>query len=302
MNVSRRGYLSKEKTQSSNPPSMNRSLTLSITNKRKISSSSYITTSLLPFLPPFPLLPHQRLHDRVREDALAWPLDPPDIRREHGSDLGLPHGPPRHQLPRHVADARLADAAHLAAAVTVHAVGRDAALDGVAAAARAAGPLGVLLRLAERARAFQVSLLHLAVEVLEDGGELLVRHLLLRQLQDALLPRAVDDAHLAQLLLQEAQPLGDLVVVVGVVIGLVVGGEEADVAQFSFEPLVDLGVREVLGVGGRTIEGWEGGGGRDGLGLVVGFLGGCGVLTGAVGEVAICEGGFSDTVDKAVWL
>ena len=101
--------------------------------------------------------------------------------------------------------------------------------------------------------ALEVGRLDLAVEVFEDCGKLLVGERFPRQLQDPLFPRAVDEADLAQLLLQVAQALRDLVVVVGVVVGLVVGGEEADVAEFGFEALVDLGVRVVLGVGGGTV-------------------------------------------------
>jgi len=94
----------------------------------------------------------------------------------------------------------------------------------VGAAARTAGALVVFLAFAERARAFEVGLLDLSVQVFEDGAVFLVGHALVCEFEHAGFARAIDDADAFELGLEFSEPFCDFVVVVRVIVGFRVGG------------------------------------------------------------------------------
>lgn len=134
---------------------------------------------------------------------------------EHRTDTVLPPLAPVHERPRHVPDSRPADTRRAG---------------DVATTARTARPvlsLRALLALAECATAFEIRLLHLGIEVVVDGGVFLVGHAFAGDFEHAGFAGVVDDDLFLEFALEEAEALGDVVVVVGVVIWVVIWADEA---------------------------------------------------------------------------
>jgi len=212
-------------------------------------------------IPPLPLRPHQRLHHLPRKDTLPLRPNLRDLLIENRSNLIRPLLPPRHQLPRLIIDRTPCNT--------------PPPRNRMAPTARTARLLHRLLLLPVAAAALRELLLHLPVQVVEDGAVLLMRHLVFGQHLDARLARPVQDADSLELGLQRAQALGDFVVEVAFVVWLGVLADEAKVTELGFEAFVHVGdgefggVAQVAGGGG---EGAFGDGGCGGEGFVVGVI------------------------------